>query len=75
MVSKSGLELRRKDATVASFRANLPFWNFPGLPFDPEDGGDMFLRNVYLSPNFTVLHLRRPHSSERKEFRLSSIIN
>jgi hypothetical protein len=26
-----------------------------GLLFDPEDGGDMFLRNVKLSPNSVVL--------------------
>jgi hypothetical protein len=26
-----------------------------GLPFDPEDGRDMFLRNIWLSPNYTAL--------------------
>jgi hypothetical protein len=27
--------------------------------FDPEEKGDMFLRNVRLSPNYTALHPRR----------------
>jgi hypothetical protein len=32
-------------------------WNFF---FDPEDGGDMFLRNVgYISPDYTASHPRR----------------
>jgi hypothetical protein len=26
----------------------------PGLHFDPEDGGDMFLLNIRLSPNYTA---------------------
>jgi hypothetical protein len=30
-----------------------------GLFFDLEDGGDMFLRNVGLSPNYTALQARR----------------
>jgi hypothetical protein len=31
-----------------------------GLFFDPEDGGDMFLRNVgWLSTDYTVLYPRR----------------
>jgi hypothetical protein len=25
-----------------------------GLPFDPENGGDMFLGNVTISPNYTI---------------------
>jgi hypothetical protein len=28
-----------------------------GLLFDPEDGGDTFLRNVRLFPNYTTLQL------------------
>jgi hypothetical protein len=32
----------------------------PSLFFDPEDGGDMFLRNVdLLSTDYTALHPRR----------------
>jgi hypothetical protein len=35
-----------------------------GLFFDPEDGGDMFLRNVgCLSTDYTALHHRRHNSS------------
>jgi hypothetical protein len=34
-----------------------------GLHFDPKYGGDMFLRSVELSPNYTVLQPRRPCSS------------
>jgi hypothetical protein len=30
-----------------------------GLLVDPEDGGDIFLRNVGLSPNYTVLQPKR----------------
>jgi hypothetical protein len=36
---------------------------FRGLFFHPEDGGNIFLRNPRISPNFTVLQPRRPHSS------------
>jgi hypothetical protein len=36
-----------------------------GLFFYPENGGDMFLRNViYLSTNYTALYPRRENSSE-----------
>jgi hypothetical protein len=31
---------------------------FTGLLFCPEGGGDMFLRNVGLCPNYTALQLR-----------------
>jgi hypothetical protein len=34
-----------------------------GLLFDPEDEGDMFLRNIGLSPYYTALQARRPYSS------------
>jgi hypothetical protein len=34
------------------------------LIFDSEEGGDMFLRNICVSQNYTVLQLRRPHSSQ-----------
>jgi hypothetical protein len=36
-----------------------------GLFLDHEDGGDMFLQNIWLSPNCTALEPRRPHSSIR----------
>jgi hypothetical protein len=32
------------------------------LLFDPEDGGDMFLRNFGLCPKYTVLQPSRPYS-------------
>jgi hypothetical protein len=36
-----------------------------GLFFDPEDGGDVFLRNVsWLSTDYTALHPRRLYSSK-----------
>jgi hypothetical protein len=31
--------------------------------FNSEDGGNQFLRNVGLSPNYMVLQPRRPYSS------------
>jgi hypothetical protein len=31
-----------------------------GLLFDPEDGGDMFARNVRLPRKYMALELRRP---------------
>jgi hypothetical protein len=34
-----------------------------GLLFDPEDGGDIFLRNVGLSTTCMALQHRRPYSS------------
>jgi hypothetical protein len=34
-----------------------------GLLFDPEDGGDMLLRNIGLAPNYTMLQLRKPYTS------------
>jgi hypothetical protein len=34
-----------------------------GLFCDPEDGGDVLLRRVGLSPDYTVLHSRKPYSS------------
>jgi hypothetical protein len=39
-----------------------------GLLFDPEDRGDMFLRNVRLSPNNMALQLedRTLHSNRRE---------
>jgi hypothetical protein len=33
------------------------------LGFDPEDGDDMFFRNVGLSPNYMASHPRRPYAS------------
>jgi hypothetical protein len=35
----------------------------PDLLFDPEDGGDMFPRKFRLSPTYTALQPRRPHTS------------
>jgi hypothetical protein len=37
---------------------------FFGVFFDPENGGDMFLRNVGLSPNYTALKPITPYSSQ-----------
>jgi hypothetical protein len=33
-----------------------------GIHFDPEDGGDMFLRNIGLSPIYAALQPRRYYS-------------
>jgi hypothetical protein len=33
------------------------------LLLNSEDGGDMFLRNVELSPNYTALKPTKPYSS------------
>jgi hypothetical protein len=35
-----------------------------GLLFDPEEGDDIFLRNVSLSLKYTALRPRRPYSSQ-----------
>jgi hypothetical protein len=32
-------------------------WCLPALLFDPEDEGDIFLRNIGLSPNYIPEHL------------------
>jgi hypothetical protein len=36
-----------------------------GSLFEPEDRGDMFLRNVELSQKYTVLQQRRPYSKKQ----------
>jgi hypothetical protein len=49
----SGLKSKPGKKPVAELRL-LPA--FVGtLLFDPEDGGDIFVRNVWLSPNYTAL--------------------
>jgi hypothetical protein len=35
-----------------------------GLLFNPEDGGDMCLRNIRLPSNYTALQLRKLYSSQ-----------
>jgi hypothetical protein len=47
-------------------RISLPpasFGYLLGLLFEPEAGGEIFLRNVEVSPNYTALQHRRPYSS------------
>jgi hypothetical protein len=34
-----------------------------GLPFSPEDDGDMYLQNISLSPNYLALQPRKLYSS------------
>jgi hypothetical protein len=34
-----------------------------GEKLRPENGDDIFLPNVWISTNYTVLQLRRPHAS------------
>jgi hypothetical protein len=46
-----------------SWGRELCFCLLLGFLFDPEDGVDIFLRNVGLSPNYTALLLTRPYSS------------
>jgi hypothetical protein len=41
------------------------------LLYDPEVAGDMFLRNICLSSNYTASQLRRPPSHESNKFFLS----
>jgi hypothetical protein len=36
--------------------------NLLGFHFDPEDGGDMLLRNIWVSPNYMALKFTRPYS-------------
>jgi hypothetical protein len=36
------------------------------LLFGPEDGDSMFLRTVWLFPNYTVLQTRKGHSSVKE---------
>jgi hypothetical protein len=43
-------------------------------PFDPEDGGDMFLENVRLSPKYRALQPRKPYSSLGQIFKKKKII-
>jgi hypothetical protein len=39
-----------------------------GLPFHPENRGDIFIGKVGLSPNYTMLELQRLYSSFEYEF-------
>jgi hypothetical protein len=45
------------------------------LPFDPDDGGIMFSRNVRNFPNYTVLQPRRLYYSRPFAFLSNSIIH
>jgi hypothetical protein len=45
---------------------------FLGLPFDPEDSGDMYLRNDGISPDYMALQPRRPYSSKSLRENLKS---
>jgi hypothetical protein len=48
----------------------------PGLLFNPEDGGDMFLRNVgWLSPEYMAVHHRRCNSSYARRSFISTEIS
>jgi hypothetical protein len=48
---------------VRSVCSLLPAGFLLGVLFGPEDGDDIFLRNVTLSPNYTALQLKMPFSS------------
>jgi hypothetical protein len=44
--------------------ANKACWFLLGLLFSPEDGGDIFLKNIsQLSTDYTALYPRRQNSS------------
>jgi hypothetical protein len=44
-----------------SRRYRLQLWEIKDMNQQcPRDGGDMFLRNIRLSPNYTALQHRRP---------------
>jgi hypothetical protein len=42
--------------------ASTGFWI--SLPFNPEDGGILFLQTFGVSPNYTALEYRRPYSTQ-----------
>jgi hypothetical protein len=54
-----------KDKSKKSHVCYLLYLGFLlGLFFDPEDGGDIFFRNIgSLSTDYTMLYLRRYNSS------------
>jgi hypothetical protein len=49
----------RKSAKQNNQRAQLPSYLLSWLIFNPEDGGDTFLRNVSTYMDYTVLYSRR----------------
>jgi hypothetical protein len=60
------IKARKRYEAVSKYRTAeiaISFW-FLGLFFDPEDGGDMYLRNVGpLSADYIALYPRRQNSS------------
>jgi hypothetical protein len=61
---KAGGELSREDYSSDYFAICFHAGFLFALLFDPEDGGDMFLRNVVeLSTEYTALYHKREHSA------------
>jgi hypothetical protein len=57
------------DMTPCSAQVHLLARCFAELFYDPEDGGDTFLRNVgYHSAHYTASYPRRKYSSNRSSF-------
>jgi hypothetical protein len=56
VVMKSSISALLQSSLDTCFHAGF----LPGVFFDPEDGGNMFLRNVScISTNYMALYLRR----------------
>jgi hypothetical protein len=53
---------------VSRSAATYSRWFLASEMFYPEDGGNMFLRNVGSHKNYTVPHPRKRHSSDNRFF-------
>jgi hypothetical protein len=64
--SKSSKKLTETDGKLRSFHLKLQpvsDGSLLGIFFGPQDGGDMFLQYIGLSPNYTALQPRKLYTS------------
>jgi hypothetical protein len=66
--NKQTVQFNTEDRRNNEHRFKVNYYN---VDFYPEDGGDMFLRNVSSHKIYTVPHPRRRHSSFIQIFNIS----